>query len=61
VTSALLFVALLVVVDLSYRRWTRRSVARRRAERVIVLDEPDAAVVPLPTRSDAAHDKRRSG
>jgi hypothetical protein len=61
VTSALLFVALLVVVDLSYRRWTRRSVARRRVEPVIVLDEPDAAVVPLPTRAQAASDKRRSG
>ncbi len=33
VTSALLFVALLLVVDLSYRRWMRRSIARSRVPR----------------------------
>lgn len=68
-TSALLFVALLVVVDLSYRRWMRRSIAKRMIARreaaatpnEIVLDAPDAAVIRLPDRADASHDARRRG
>ncbi len=60
VTSALLFVALLVVVDLSYRRWMRRSIARRtetrRAERTISLDPPHGAVVEMQSRRAGSHD-----
>jgi hypothetical protein len=75
VTSALLFVALLVVVDLSYRRWMRRSIARRRvarqADREIVLDGPDtpannpvispviSPVINMPTRGPSTPDGRR--
>jgi hypothetical protein len=54
VTSALLFVALLVVVDLSYRRWIRRSIARRMRP-TIDLEHADAGVnaeiIPLPPRA----------
>jgi hypothetical protein len=69
VTSALLFVALLVVVDLSYRRWMRRSTARRRfARRVhpvrgdqeIVLDAPDASIVSMRARRETLPDQRRN-
>jgi hypothetical protein len=74
VTSALLFVALLVVVDLSYRRWMRRSRARRRvARRVdamrvdavrvdleIVLDAPDASVLEMRARRETLPDQHRS-
>jgi hypothetical protein len=45
VTSALLFVALLVVVDLSYRRWVRRSRARRRVARRVDAVRVDAVRV----------------
>jgi hypothetical protein len=66
VTSALLFVALLAVVDLSYRRWVRRSRARRRvARRVriareIVLDAPDASVLRMRARRETQPDQHRS-
>jgi hypothetical protein len=63
VTSALLFVALLVVVDLSYRRWMRRSRARRRsvrrADREIVLDVPDASVLRMRARRETRPDRHR--
>jgi hypothetical protein len=67
VPSAVLLVALLVVVDLSYRRWMRRSIARRmqparRAETVVVLDEAEAAPeVARGPRDERARDERRSG
>jgi len=71
VTSALLFVALLMVVDLSYRRWMRRSIARRRvARRVdsvrldsvreIVLDGPEAPVLRMPAPRPTQSDQHRS-
>ena len=50
-TSALLFVALLVLVDVSYRRWIRRSVERRRNLLVDATD-PDAANVALTPRAE---------
>jgi hypothetical protein len=64
VTSALLFVALLVVVDLSYRRWMRRSRARRRVDQVrvdreIVLDAPDASVLRMRARRETRPDRHR--
>jgi hypothetical protein len=64
VTSASLLVAflVLVLVEVSYRRWTRRSTARRM--RIFVdLEEPGAEVIRLPERDpDAAthHIERRS-
>jgi hypothetical protein len=69
VTSALLFVALLVVVDLSYRRWMRRSTSRRRfarrvrpvrADQEIVLDAPDASIVSMRARRETLPDQRRN-
>lgn len=74
--AALLFVALLVVVDLSYRRWMRRSIARHRkralrAPVVVDLHEADtpetgaaaaaATVIALPPRYITARKERRSG
>jgi hypothetical protein len=73
VTSALLFVALLVVVDLSYRRWMRRSRARRhierrddsvrvdavQADREIVLDAPDASVLRMRGRRETPPEPHR--
>lgn len=72
VTSALLFVAILVVVELSYRRWVRGSLARRRRPSVDVrsidlteaaeeLAKKSAAVIPMPPRSTTDRDARRSG
>jgi hypothetical protein len=66
VTSALLFVALLAVVDLSYRRWVRRSRVRRRVarrvriDREIVLDAPDASVLRMRARRETQPDQHRS-
>jgi len=67
VTSALLLVAFLVVVELSYRRWIRRLRARQfRAAPEIDLAatqaaEPDATIVPLPLRPTPQRPARRSG
>ncbi len=75
VTSALVFVALLVVVDLSYRRWIRRSVARRATAAVadpaladsalafggVDLTESVADVIPLPPRDVSRSNARRGG
>ena len=59
-TSALLLVALLALVDLSYRRWMRRSIAKRMHSTVdsatVDLDEREAAIIPLPARGQLARD-----
>ena len=75
-TSALLFVALLIVVELSYRRWVRRTRPRRpkvvvdvataeRAETkprtVRAADAEGATVIPMPPRGDASRAARRIG
>jgi hypothetical protein len=52
VTSALLFVALLILVDVSYRRWIRRSVAQRR-QLLLDVTDTDAAIVPMPERDES--------
>jgi hypothetical protein len=62
VTSALLFVALLALVDLSYRRWIRRSISRR-MKPTIDLDDSDAAVIPMSARErelSSRRDERQS-
>jgi hypothetical protein len=43
VGTVLLFVALLVAVDLSYRRWVRRTSSRRRSRVVIDLASAERA------------------
>jgi len=70
VTSAVLFVALLAVVELSYRVWVRRSISRR-STTLVAVDERDTAaagsetsegaVIALPTRTVSPHRVRRSG
>jgi hypothetical protein len=62
VTSALLFVAVLVLVDISYRRWIRRSIVRRMTV-TVDLELPDAAVIAMPARhadGDEVRDERQS-
>jgi hypothetical protein len=74
VTSALLLIAVLVLVEYSYLRWIRRSAIRRRAAAgsapVVDLTQLDAAervdldatVVPMrKPRASSARDMRRSG
>jgi len=74
VTSALLFVALIVSVELTYRWWVRRTVSRRTAavrQSIIELgsravDDPAraAAVIPMPlseSPQDSKRPARRSG
>ena len=60
VTSALLLVALLALVDLSYRRWMRRSIAKRMHASVdlasVDLDEREAAIIPMPVRGALARE-----
>jgi hypothetical protein len=55
VTSAVLLVAVLVLVlvELSYRRWMRRSIARRR-EVLLDLERAAADVIPMPARDRSA-------
>jgi hypothetical protein len=57
VTSALLFVALLVLVDVSYRRWIRHSVARRR-QLFLDLTDADATSVAMPPRDEPRAEER---
>ncbi len=55
--AALLFVALLVVVDLSYRRWMRRSIARHRKRALrapVVVDLHEADTPETETGAAAA-------
>jgi hypothetical protein len=60
VTSALLLVALLALVDLSYRRWMRRSIAKRMHSAAdlatVDLDEREAAIIPMPARGQRTRD-----
>jgi hypothetical protein len=55
VTSALLFVAVLALVDLSYRRWMRRSISRR-MNTTVDLEGADAAIIPMPAREQRDRD-----
>jgi hypothetical protein len=70
VTSALLLVALLIFVELSYRRWVRHTIARRRNSRLAMnptldLEAREAQLIQMPARAtspqDSPHDARRSG
>jgi hypothetical protein len=63
VASALLFVALLVVVELSYRRWVRRASARRRRGVVDLAAEEraEATIIPMPGCDETARRARRIG
>jgi hypothetical protein len=75
VGTVLLFVALLVAVELSYRRWVRRTLSRRRSrvvidlvsaereagERVGSAMENGAAIIPMPPRDASSRHARRSG
>jgi hypothetical protein len=75
VGTVLLFGALLVAVELSYRRWVRRTSSRRRSRVVIDLvsaeraasaeagagREDDASIIPMPPRDASARHAHRSG
>jgi hypothetical protein len=66
VASALLFVALLGLIELSYLLWARRAAARRAAVRVappvIDLEADDSTVVPMRRRGvSVPRYMRRSG
>ena len=71
-TSALLFVAVLVAVEISYRRWVRGSLRRwrkpagegREIDLTEVAEAPaeaTAAVLRMPPRAATDRDARRSG
>jgi hypothetical protein len=58
VTSALLLVALLVLVELSYRRWVRHTIVRRRDARAAIsafidLRAHDADLIQMRKRGDS--------
>jgi hypothetical protein len=63
VTPALLFVALLFVIELSYRRWVRRMLTRRRDARAAIsagidLEGRDADLIQMPERDVSSEESR---